>query len=62
MLYNIGCFYAVAGDVDAAIDALERSVAAGNVQPDWWRQDSDLDNVRHDPRFEELIQRMEAGS
>ena len=62
MLYNIGCFYSVAEDVDAAIAALEKSVAAGNVQPDWWRQDSDLDNVRDDPRFDALLQRMEADS
>ncbi len=62
LLYNIACFYAVAGEAEESLRALEKSVDAGNTQADWWRQDSDLDNVRDDPRFEALLKRMESNS
>jgi non-specific serine/threonine protein kinase len=60
VLYNNACFYSMAGEVDKALDALERAVDAGDRDADWWRQDSDLDNVRNHPRFAELLARMEA--
>jgi non-specific serine/threonine protein kinase len=60
LLYNIGCFYSVAGEVGAALDALEKSYAAGLADPAWMRRDSDLDPLRQDPRFEDLLARMES--
>jgi adenylate cyclase len=60
ILYNNACFFSMAGEADRAFDALEKAVAAGDRDVAWWRQDSDLDNIRDDPRFEELIARMEA--
>ncbi len=59
-LYNTACFFALAGRVDEAIAALESAYAAGDREADWWRQDSDLDAVRDDPRFRDLLARMEA--
>lgn len=59
-LYNIACFYSLAGEVDQAIDFLERAAASGKADVEWLRQDSDLDNLRDDPRFQELVERMEA--
>ncbi|MEJ2086284.1 MAG: protein kinase [Acidobacteriota bacterium] len=55
-LYNIACVYSVAGEVDRGIDFLERSVEAGAHDLSWFLQDSDLDNLRGDPRFEALIE------
>jgi TolB-like protein/Tfp pilus assembly protein PilF len=60
LLYNAGCFYSLAGKTDEAFDALERSFKAGLVDPEWMRHDSDLDPIREDPRFEELLAAMEA--
>ncbi len=60
LLYNVACFYSLAGEVDLAIDAMEKSVAAGKTDVEWLRQDSDLDNIRDDPRFQELVDRMAA--
>ena len=62
VLYNLGCFFSLAGEADQALGSLERSYEAGLADPDWMRQDSDLDNIREDPRFQALLARMEAGS
>ena len=59
-LYNAACFYSMAGDIEKSLDTLSRGIDAGDRDADWWRQDGDLDNVRNDPRFDELLQRMEA--
>ena len=58
-LYNLTCFYSKAGEVEKALDSLDRSVGAGYRDVDWVRQDSDLDNIRDDPRFDTLVERME---
>jgi adenylate cyclase len=60
VLYNIACFYALAGEVKPALQALERSYEAGLADPEWMRQDSDLDNLRNENRYQALIERMEA--
>ena len=61
MLYNLACVYSLAGDVDKGMDLLERSVEAGAHDVSWFLQDSDLDNLRSDPRFDALIERMKTG-
>ena len=62
LLYNTACFYSQAGEIDIAFEALERSLAAGKSDADWLRQDSDLDNIRDDPRFQDILERMEKGT
>jgi TolB-like protein/tRNA A-37 threonylcarbamoyl transferase component Bud32/Tfp pilus assembly protein PilF len=62
VLYNLCCLYSLAGEVTSALDALEKSYEAGLADPEWMRQDSDLDNIRHHPRYKELVKRMEAGT
>jgi len=60
-LYNLACTFAMLGERDRAIDLLERY--AVNMRPQfvaWIKNDSDLDNLRDDPRYQALIQRMEA--
>ena len=62
VLYNLSCLYSLAGEVTSALDALEKSYEAGLADPEWMRQDSDLDNIRHHPRYKELVKRMVADS
>ena len=62
VLYNLACLYSLAGEVSSALDALERSYAAGLADPDWMNQDSDLDNIRSHARYAALVARMEAGA
>jgi serine/threonine protein kinase/TolB-like protein/Tfp pilus assembly protein PilF len=61
VLYNLACLYSLAGEVTSALEALEKSYAAGLADPEWMEQDSDLDNIRHHPRYKELVKQMEAG-
>ena len=51
--YNSACFYANIGEIDKALDCLER----GTHDPDWMENDPDLDPLRDHPRFKELMQR-----
>jgi mannose-6-phosphate isomerase-like protein (cupin superfamily) len=55
--YNAGCFEALAGNADAAFEHLRRAkkldTDGGSAQ--YFREDSDLDPIRDDPRFQELL-------
>jgi tetratricopeptide (TPR) repeat protein len=55
--YNAGCLESLAGDSDAAITHLRRAkeLDPGGDSAQYFREDSDLDNVRDDPRFQELL-------
>jgi tetratricopeptide (TPR) repeat protein len=55
--YNAGCFEALAGNSDAAFEHLRRAKeldTEGHSEA-YFREDSDLDSLRDDPRFEELL-------
>jgi adenylate cyclase len=59
--YNLGCSFTKAGLFDRAIELLERVVES--AQPEglrWMRSDSDLDPLRGDPRFEQMLSAAEA--
>jgi tetratricopeptide (TPR) repeat protein len=55
--YNAACFEALAGDSDAALAHLRRAkeLDADGQSTQYLREDSDLDSLRDDPRFEELL-------
>jgi tetratricopeptide (TPR) repeat protein len=55
--YNAGCFESLAGNADAALEHLRRAkeLDAEGHSAEYFREDSDLDNVRDDPRFQELL-------
>jgi tetratricopeptide (TPR) repeat protein len=55
--YNAGCFESLAGNADAAFEHLRRAKeldSEGHSAP-YFREDSDLDPLRDDPRFEDLL-------
>ena len=53
--YNLACFEARFGDVDAAFEHLHAALAAGADEVrGYLPHDSDLDALRDDPRFREL--------
>src|SRR5262249_54640165 len=59
--YNLGCALTKAGLVERALDLL--SGAIENAQPEglrWMRADSDLDPLRDNPRFEQMLLAAEA--
>ena len=56
VLYNIACFYSTIGEVDRAMDLLERNdVMPGIANRAWVDHDPDLDPLRELPRFRIFI-------
>lgn len=55
MLYNLACFHSVAGHLDAALDLMERAIELGFLHREWYLTDSDLANIREDPRFNRIM-------
>jgi len=55
--YNAGCFEAQAGNADAAFEHLRRAreLDAEGHSAGYFREDNDLDPLRDDPRFRELL-------
>jgi len=58
LLYNLGCIHSLAGDVEEAIDCLERAASGGLLQKGWYENDGDLEPLRAHPRFKALLERM----
>jgi beta-lactamase regulating signal transducer with metallopeptidase domain/tetratricopeptide (TPR) repeat protein len=58
--YNLGCAYAVAGNTDAALKALQSAIDRGLDIADYITGDDDLDSLRNDPRFEALVEKADA--
>ena len=55
--YNVACVYSLAGELDEALDHLERASGQGENLA-WMESDTDLDPLRDLPRFKELLQRL----
>ncbi len=55
VLYNAACTYAVLGKKEEALDLLRRALTAGYANPDWPRQDPDLNSLRAEPEFLKLF-------
>ena len=54
--YNGACFFSLAGDVEHALDCLENClIKVGNISREWLIHDSDMDNIRNHPRYEEIV-------
>ncbi len=53
--YNIACAYSILGDIEPALDLLERVVTRNTrEQMLWFDNDSDLDPLRDHPRFQRM--------
>ena len=59
-LYNLACVHSVMGDADGAFRWLDTVLEAGLTNVQRLRTDPDLDNIRDDPRFEEVLIRAGA--
>lgn len=55
--YNVACLYALEGLSDRAIASLEEAFKAGFANLEWIENDPDLDPIRNDPRFQELLKK-----
>jgi adenylate cyclase len=58
--YNIACVYSQLGDLDRAIDLLEKVLPHRSPEQIlWFKNDSDLDPIRTHPRYPKLIESTE---
>ncbi|OUU22626.1 MAG: hypothetical protein CBC13_07525 [Planctomycetia bacterium TMED53] len=53
--YNLACAYALNGQTENALDSLAESIRHGYDRFDHAKTDPDLESLRDDPRFKELI-------
>ena len=58
VLYNVACSYALLGRSDDAIACLEQAIRNGFGHREWLDNDSDLDSLRGDPRFQALRSKL----
>ena len=56
--YNLGCFYALGGEIDRAFECLGRAVDCGYAHREWLEHDADLDGLHADRRWVELLTRF----
>jgi len=56
MLYNCACLYARLGETERAVDTLRQAMSGGYENFGWMKHDPDLDSLREDPGFIELMQ------
>jgi tetratricopeptide (TPR) repeat protein len=57
--YNLACSYALLKRPDQAIKTLRRAVELGYRDFRYMREDRDLESIRHDPRFRQLLREYE---
>ena len=54
--YNGACFFSLAGEAQQALDCLENClIKVGNISREWLEHDSDMDNIRRYPRYQQII-------
>src|SRR5262249_38372893 len=57
-MYNIACGYAMLDEKESALMWLEQALNNGFDRSDLLVEDSDLDSLRSDPRFKDLINKF----
>jgi tetratricopeptide (TPR) repeat protein len=58
--YNLACSYALLNQVNDAFAALTNAVNLGYHDLEHMEEDSDLERIRHDPRYAEAADRIRA--
>jgi adenylate cyclase len=56
LLYNLCCVYCIAGDRESGIEAFRRALAAGYSNFQWIRRDPDLELIRNEAAYAELME------
>jgi hypothetical protein len=53
--YNRACLEALAGNNEDALTLLRRALRLGEITAEWAARDPDLEFIRDDPGFQELL-------
>jgi Flp pilus assembly protein TadD len=57
--YNLACSFALLKRSDLALKTLRRAVELGYCDFRYMREDRDLDSIRNDPRFRQLLREFD---
>lgn len=57
--YNLACSYALLKRPEQALKTLRRAIDLGYRDFRYMKEDHDLDSIRHDPRFRQLLREFE---
>jgi Flp pilus assembly protein TadD len=57
--YNLACTFALLGRIDDALTALRQAILLGYRDFSYMKQDRDLDALRGDPRYRQLLAEFE---
>lgn len=60
--FNLGCYLALAGERERAIDEVTIACGLSDAFRDYVRDEPDLDGLRTDPRFRELLRQQAPGA
>lgn len=55
MFYNAACFYSNVGDKTHALQSLKNAISTGYGFYEWIKRDPDLDSIRNEPEYIELM-------
>jgi tetratricopeptide (TPR) repeat protein len=58
--YNLACSYALLKKAELALKTLRRAIELGYRDFRYMREDRDLDSIRRDPRFRQLLREFES--
>jgi tetratricopeptide (TPR) repeat protein len=58
--YNLACSYALLKKNELALKTLRHAIELGYRDFRYMREDRDLDAIRHDPRFRQLLREFES--
>ncbi|TFH35756.1 MAG: ClbS/DfsB family four-helix bundle protein [Anaerolineales bacterium] len=54
--YNLACYYALDGNLEAALETIQAALGLNPKLIEWSKQDSDLDSLRELPEFQALYE------
>jgi tetratricopeptide (TPR) repeat protein len=57
--YNLACSYALLKRTEPAIKALRKAVELGYHDLKYMKEDRDLDHIRNDPRYKQILREFE---
>lgn len=61
LLYNAGCIYSLLSMKPEALSCVEKAYEYGLTMRGWYENDSNLDNIRGEPRFKALLDKLKMG-
>jgi adenylate cyclase len=60
LTYNAASFYSLGGDTNKSLAYLKQAADSGCLNLTWLEQDSDLNHIRSNPRFKEIVEAFKA--